>query len=70
MPPAFKTIINISVWVLFIKGLLIAMVTVYTVGRAFMAGEATPMVGVAACAAGTFAFSMTCLAVWIRHKVE
>ena len=68
MPPVFKTIINISVWLLFIK-VLIVLVTVYTVGRAFMAGEATPMAGVAACAAGTFAFGMTCVAAWIRHKV-
>ena len=70
MPPVFKTIINISVWILFIKGLLIALVTIYTVSRAFMAGETLPMVGVAACGAGSFAFILTCLAAWLRQKVE
>ena len=53
MPSVFKTIINVSVWILFVKGLLIALVTIYTVGRAYLAGETTPLVGVAACAAGT-----------------
>jgi hypothetical protein len=43
MPPVFKTIINISVWILFIKGLLIALATLYTAGRAFMAGETLPI---------------------------
>jgi len=70
MPPVFKTIVSVSVWILFLKGLLIALVTIYTVGRAYLAGETTPMVGVAACAAGTFAFIMTCVAAWIRQKVE
>ena len=46
MPPVFKNIINISVWILFIKGLLIAIVTIYTIGKALLAGETTPMVGV------------------------
>ena len=59
-----------SIWLLFIKGLLIASVTVYTFANAYLAGETTPAVGVAACAAGTFALGMTCLAVWIRKTVE
>jgi hypothetical protein len=70
MSLVFKTIINASVWILFIKGVLIAFVTMYTMSRAYLAGETTPMVGVAACAAGTFAFAMTCVAAWIRHRVE
>lgn len=70
MPAAFKTVINISVWILFIKGLLIAFVTIYTVGRAFVAGETLPIVGVAACAAGSFAFILTYVAVWLRKKIE
>jgi len=70
MPPVFKTIINISVWILFIKGLLIAMATLYTAGRAFLAGETLPIVAVAACGAGSFAFILTCVAVWLRQKVE
>ena len=70
MPPVFKTIINISVWILFVKGLLIAFVTIYTIGKAYMAHETTPMVGVAACAAGSFAFILACVAAWLRKKVE
>lgn len=70
MPPVFKTIISVSIWILFIKGLLIASVTIYTLSRAYLAGETTPMVGVAACAAGTFAFGMTCVAALIRKKVD
>ena len=69
MPHIFKTIITASVWILFFKGVLIAFVTIYTMSQAYLAGETTPMVGVAACAAGTFAFAMTCVAAWIRHQV-
>jgi hypothetical protein len=70
MPPVFKTIVNVSVWILFIKGILLALVTFYTFGRAYLNGEGTPIVGIASCAAGTFAFTMTCIAVWIRRKLE
>ena len=70
MPPIFKAVVDASIWILFIKGLLIVSVTVFTFGRAYLAGEATPAVGVAACAAGTFAFGMTCLAIWIRKQIE
>jgi len=49
---------------------LIALVTIYTMSVAYLAGETTPMVGVAGCAAGTFAFAMTCVAAWIRHQIE
>ena len=69
MPPIFKTIVTACVWILFIKGVLIALVTMYTMSRAYLVGEATPMVGVAGCAAGTFAFAMTCYAAQIRHKL-
>ena len=70
MPPIFKTVINASVWILFVKGLLIALATLYTAGRAFLDGETLPMVAVSACAAGSFAFILACVAAWIRKKVE
>jgi hypothetical protein len=70
MPAVFKTIINASVWILFIKGVVSVFVTICIMSRAYLSGETTPMVGVATCAAGTFAFAMTCVAAWIRHKVE
>ena len=37
---------------------------------AFLDGDTLPMVAVASCAAGSFAFILACLAVWIRRKVE
>ncbi len=70
MPPRFKTIVNASIWILFIKGILIALVTLYTFGRAYLNGEGTPIVGVASCAGGTLAFIAACTAVWIRHKLD
>ncbi|UCE98075.1 MAG: hypothetical protein JSV74_01745 [Dehalococcoidia bacterium] len=70
MPPVFKTVISASVWILFAKGVLIAVATLYTAGKAFFDGEMLPMVAVAACAAGSFAFILACIAAWIRKKVE
>ncbi len=70
MPPIFKTIISISVWLLFIKGLLLIPVTFYTFGQAFLNGEPTPMVGVMACAGGTFALLSACCAAWIRKVAD
>ena len=70
MPPTFKTTVSASVWMLFVKGELVALVAVYTAGRAYINGEGAPIVGMAACAAGTFAFTMACVAVWIRRRLE
>ena len=70
MPHVFKTIVNASVWILFIKGILLIFVTIFTFSRAYLNGETTPIAGLVSCAAGTFAFGMTCIAVWIRKKVE
>jgi hypothetical protein len=70
MSPVFKTLVNISIWILFTKGILIALVTLYTFGRVYLNGEGTPMVGVVSCIAGTFAFISACAAIWIRRKIE
>ena len=70
MPKSFKTIIDLSVWILFIKGLLAVLLTVYTVLLALLRGETMPIVAVAGCATGSFAFILTCIAAWIRQKVE
>jgi len=70
MPHVFKMIVNASVWILFIKGILLILVTIFTFGQAYLSGKGTPTVGIASCAAGTFAFGMTCIAVWVREKVE
>jgi hypothetical protein len=70
MQPIFIKLIDISIWILFFKALLLIPVTFYTFGSAYLAGEPTPMAGIASCAAGTFAFGMACFAIWIRSKVE
>jgi hypothetical protein len=63
-------VVEASIWLLFLKGLLLVPVTIYTFAKAYLAGERTPATGVAACAAGTFAFGMSCLAVWVRKRLE
>ena len=70
MPPVFKDIVSVSVWLLFIKGLLAALGTLYITGTAFLAGETLPIVAVGGCIAGSFAFIMACVAAWIRKKLE
>jgi hypothetical protein len=65
-----RSIVDTSIALLFIKGLLLVPVTIYTFTRAFLAREPTPAVGVASCAAGTFAFTMACVAVWIRRQLD
>jgi len=70
MPHIFKAIVSISVWLLFIKGLLLIPVTFYTFIRAFLGGEPTPLAGVASCAAGTLALLSACVAAWIRKVAD
>jgi hypothetical protein len=70
MPSNFKSLINVSVWFLFLKGLMAVVLTIYTVIVALLRSEAIPMTAVASCAVGSFAFILSCLAVWIRQKVE
>ncbi len=70
MPPVFKTIINVSVWMLFLKGLLAVVLTIYTVIVSLLEDGRIPIVAVTGCAVGSFAFILACLAAWIRQKVE
>jgi hypothetical protein len=70
MPKIFKTVINISIWVLFAKGVLATLVTLYFLIKAFVDGGQLPMVVVASCAVGCFAYILACIAAWIRKKVE
>jgi len=63
-------IVDASIGLLFIKGLLLVPVTIYTFARAFLAREPTPAVGVASCAAGTFALATACIAVWVRKQLD
>jgi hypothetical protein len=70
MSPVFRTLVDVSIWLLFVKALLMMAVTLYTFGAAYLGGEGTPAVGVACCAAGTFAFGMTCVAIWVRKLLD
>lgn len=70
MSSTLKKMITLCIWLLFIKGILLIPVTFYTIGRAYLEGQPTPMVGIASCAAGTFAFASACLAMWILHAVD
>lgn len=63
-------IVDTSIALLFTKGPLLVPVTVYTFTRAYLAREPTPLVGVASCAAGTFAFAMACFAAWVRRQLD
>ena len=45
MPNIFKTIINISIWFLFLKGVLATLVTIYTILMAYIDGEKTHLWG-------------------------
>lgn len=65
-----RAIVDVSTWLLFVKGLLMVPVTIYTFVAAYRARKPTPMVGVASCAAGTFAFAMACVAVWVRSHLD
>jgi len=69
-PPIFKKTINLIIRVLLIKGILLIPVTFYRIGRAYLADETTPMVGIVSCAVGTFAFAMAGIAIWIRHIIN
>lgn len=70
MPPIFKALITISVWVLFIKGWLGILAGTHYVTRAMIAGATPPMVGVAECGVGIAALILSVVAAKLRQKVE
>jgi len=71
MSPIYKTMLNLAIWILFFKGLALIPVTLNIAGQAFSTGGTMMMmVGLASCAAGTFAFTMACVIIWIKHQVE
>lgn len=63
-------VVDASMGLLFVKGLLLVPVTIYTFAAAYRARRPTPIVGVASCAAGTLAFAMACLAAWVREQLD
>jgi hypothetical protein len=69
MPHIFKSIINICVWFLFLKGCVAVVLTLYTVAKILVDGDKLSNRWEAACAVGAFDFILACVAAWIRQKV-
>jgi uncharacterized membrane protein YqgA involved in biofilm formation len=70
MPPVFKAVVTISVWVLFIKGCLAVLTSTLLVLMAQpMATGVTPLGGVAMGGIGVVALVLACVAAWIRQKI-
>ena len=67
MPPIFKALISITVWILFVKGCLGILAGTITVA---MAGGTPPLAGVAECGVGVVALVLAAVAAWIRQKLE
>ena len=71
MPPIFKALISITVWILFVKGCLAVLVSTILVlmARPMMTGH-TPLVDVAMGGVGVVALVLAAVAAWIRQKLE
>lgn len=70
MPFTYKKILNVTIWILFFKGILLIPITLFTTAQAYWSSGTISMASLAACATGTFAFTMASIIIWIRHKVE
>lgn len=66
----YKNLMDVIIWMLFIKSILIILATLYLAVQIFFFSTYSPFIGIASCAAGTFALSMTSLAIWLRHKLS
>ena len=70
MPPIFKAVITISVWVLFIKGLIAAVVGCVMTGIVIMGGHTPSIAYPAISIVGIAALILACVGVWLRKTVE
>jgi hypothetical protein len=68
MPPIFKALVSISVWVLFIVGWCATLSTAVMILRALP--EPMSMVAVVNGASGGAFFILACVGAWIRKKLE
>lgn len=66
----YNILTDVIIWLLFIKGIVLIPITLYTTWKALFRGTAPLIVGIASCAAGTFALSMSCVAIWLESKLE
>lgn len=65
-----KAIITISVWVLFIKGLIAAVVGCVMTGIAVMGGDTPSMVYPAISSVGIAALILACVAIKLKKTAE
>jgi len=70
MPPIFKALVSISVWVLFILGWVATITTGVMMAMSGMAGELPPMVAVVNGSAGGAFFILACVAAKIRQGIK
>ena len=70
MPPIFKAVITISVWVLFIVGWCATISTGIVMVSTSEMPQTMPMAAVVNGIGGCVAFILACVAAWIRKKVE
>lgn len=70
MKNRYTIIMDVIIWVLFFKGILLIPITLYVTWKALFRGKYSLSVGIASCVAGTFAFSMSCVALWLKSKLE
>jgi hypothetical protein len=70
MSPVFKTIITISIWVLFIKGLIASVVGCVLTGIAIMGGNTPLMVYAAISCVGIASLILACVAVKLRKIAD
>jgi H+/gluconate symporter-like permease len=71
MPSIFKKLVSISVWVLFIKGLLDIVVGGGSAWASVVrGGGGNPALGVMVSGLGVTALILACVAAWLRKKLE
>jgi uncharacterized membrane protein len=68
MPPIFKALITISVWVLFIIGCFATITTGIAMGTG--TPDKMSMAAVVNGIGGIVAFILACVAAWLRKKLE
>ena len=71
MPPIFKALITIAVWILFVKGCLAILLSTVLVAmaRPMVTGE-SPLVDVAMGGVGVAALILACVGAKLRQMVE
>jgi hypothetical protein len=70
MPPIFKALVTISVWVLFIIGWCATISTGIVMSSTSVMSQTMPMAAVVNGIGGCVAFILAFVAAWLRKKVE